>query len=145
MFEFKSGNTSNLMTNKIFSGKEAAEKLHCCVCSNLSYLPQFLSCCKNLVCHECLQINLLLKNECPSCKIVIPVYVRPDEKILALFEEVVLNCKYTEKGCEEKMSYSKILAHEKRCQFNPNRQSIGSLGIDFSKLSFASHTDFSLK
>jgi hypothetical protein len=37
------------------------------------------------------------------------------------FDEIIMKCSFESKGCEEKMNYSNILEHEKKCPKNPNK------------------------
>jgi hypothetical protein len=56
------------------------------------------------------------------------------------FDEVIMKCRFNEKGCEEKMNYSNILEHEKKCEKNPYKNIINN-PVNLTN----STNDFSLK
>lgn len=150
--------SQKIIDNIIVEGQSTAEKLNCVICINLPYKPQYLDCCEQLICLNCIEQCMKGKKECPFCKSNSPTYKNPNKFIMRTFDEVIMKCRYAEKGCEEKMNYSNILEHEKKCEKNPfkiayikpseripNKMDSVSNNIVNSNSLISSVNDFSLK
>ena len=126
--------------NIIVEGQSTVEKLNCVICYTLPYQPQYLNCCEQIICLNCIEECLSARGECPFCKNKNPTYQTPNKFIMRTFDEVIMKCRFVDKGCEEKMNYSNILEHEKKCEKNPNKNTNNNPANSIN-----SQQDFSLK
>ena len=123
-------NEKNTITNTIIEGKSTAEKLICIICYNLPFKPQYLNCCEQIICLNCIVDTLKVKFECPFCRHQNPTFSVPNKFVFRIFDEIIMKCRYTD--CEEKLNYSNIFEHEMKCPKNP-------------KPTLSNQIDFSLK
>ena len=75
-------------------------------------------------CNICIACN----GVCPSCRNLVELDdVFPlRQQMLTIFDMLTLHCKYSENGCEEKLTVNEIAEHEKSCRFSKRKLKRGA-------------------
>ena len=111
-----------------FFEQQFAEIFQCNICMDIPTDAVILSNCHHVYCEHCIQRWLACNSVCPSCRNLVEVDdVLPlRQQMLTIFDMLTLHCKYSENGCEEKLTVNEIAECEKSCRFSKRKLKRGA-------------------
>jgi hypothetical protein len=114
--------------------------IQCIICKHICLDPVLIVCCANIACKDCVKL-FDLKHPCPICY-QLGLFIKPAGKIIKnILDKLELKCYFTDKGCDQIVSYSEIKKHEAYCTFNPDAmKECKSCQLFFSVEKFSTHS-----
>lgn len=93
------------------------DRLLCFICKNILIDMRKCSLCFTHYCKECIDdLHTDQGNKCPKCAIAEAKFEEGEVYLNRFLNDLLIFCKYSDKGCEEISYYNNIFQHESICQ-----------------------------
>lgn len=99
--------------------------LHCRLCEDILFAPQYTTCCKSQCCMPCIQMSVVSEAPCPFCKSRM-LAVRPHVKLQDKLDLLLIKCSNFKKGCDWEGQMGKLQVHlDRTCLYTLEKCSQG--------------------
>ena len=120
---------------------EVDDEFICSICLGVLRRPVQLTC-EHMFCHNCIDRWRQDNQACPNCRHFINETGRlspPSRALMSLLNKLTLYCCFRSLGCNETVSLSSIIKHERNCGYQPVKCPIKRCSKQIPKMALARH------